>query len=105
MRRGTTPTITVTVDADISALGIHLAFSQSGKPLIVKTGSELAVTADGDVTTIICPLTQPDTLAFKSGAPVEVQIRAIDNGGAVALATDIASFEVGRILQEGVLYE
>ena len=55
MRRGTTPTVTVQVDADISALNIHLAFRSMwgptiGEPfrnehgqLIVKSGEDLTV--------------------------------------------------------------
>ena len=104
MRRGTTPTITATVDADLTGLALYLAFSQAGcSPLFVKTGDELVVTVDGDQSTIECALTQEDTLKLNAGGMVEVQLRAVASGGAVALATDIASIPVERILQDGVL--
>lgn len=104
MRRGTTPVITVTVDADLTGLSLHLAFSQAGcSPLFVKTGDELAVTVEDDQTVIECALTQEDTLKLSAGGSVEVQVRAVADGGAVAIATDIASIPVERILQDGVL--
>lgn len=104
MRRGTTPTITATVDADLTGLTLYLAFSQAGcSPLFVKTGDELVVTVDGDQSTIECALTQEDTLKLNAGGMVEVQLRAVASGGAVALATDITSVPVERILQDGVL--
>lgn len=103
MRRGTTPTITATVNADLTGLGVHLAFRQKERQPIVKTGDDLTVSIDGGVTTVTTVLTQADTLALNEAYPVDVQIRAIGDGGAVALATTIASVEVDRILQEGVL--
>jgi hypothetical protein len=107
MRRGTTPTITVTVDADISDMTIYLTF-KSGCTEIVKSDDDLTVTTEtaqsGDVSTIIeTTLTQEDTLAFKSGKDCEVQIRAVKQDGEVAVATTIGTIPVKRILQEGVL--
>lgn len=102
MRRGTTPTITVEVDADLTGLQIYLAF-KCGSKLVVKTDDDLNATYEEDKTTIECILSQRDTLAFKSGGVCEVQIRAVDASGYPALATTIGSIPVERILQEGVL--
>ena len=102
MRRGTTPTITVEVDADLSGLNIRLAFKEGSK-LIVKEGSDLDVSVEGEVTTVSCDFTQEDTLSWRSGHSVEVQIRAADESGYPAIATTIGSIPVERILQEGVL--
>ena len=107
MRRGTTPTINVTVPSDISLMSIHLAF-KVGRTLIEKKGADLTVTtetdAKGNVSThVSCKLSQADTLSMAAGQNCEVQIRAIDDGGLTALATTIASLPVERILQDGEL--
>ena len=106
MRRGTTPTIRITVDSDISELSIHLAL-KCGRMLLEKKGADLDVSTDSTgqaVKTIVeCPLSQADTLGMSAGQKCEVQIRAIGANGAVALATNIGSIPVDRILQDGVL--
>lgn len=103
MRRGTTPTITATVDADLTGLDLYLAFRQALMQPIVKTGSALDVEISEGKTIIKTTLTQADTLAMNDAYPVDVQLRAIGDGGSVALATTIASVDVDRILQEGVI--
>lgn len=103
MRRGTTPTVTVQVDADISALNIHLAFSAGS--LVVKSGEDLTVEYADGVTTIQTTLTQEDTLAMSAATDCEVQVRAFNQDGSLAMATDIARVPVKRILEDGVLPE
>ena len=106
MRRGTTPTITATVNADISDMSIHLAF-RVGSTLIVKQGEDLDVSTiiedEETHTQIVTSLTQEDTLAMKSGKECEVQIRAVQADGTIAIATTIGSIPVKRILEEGVI--
>lgn len=102
--RGTTPTVTVRVAADLTDMGIHLTFKGGGKR-ITKTGDDLEVTFEDDVTTIVTSLTQEDTLSLKAGSPVRVQVRAVQDDGAVALASTIGILTVAPILQEGVLVE
>ena len=101
MRRGTTPTITATVDSDLTGLSIHLAFDAG--TLIVKTDEDLDVSYDGDETTVSCTLTQEDTLSMKPGAVCDVQIRAFNNDGSLAMATSIGRLQVNDILEDGVL--
>ena len=103
MRRGTTPTVTVQVDADISALNIHLAFAAGS--LVVKSGGDLTVEYADGVTTIQTTLTQEDTLAMSAAADCEVQVRAFNADGSLAMATDIARVPVKRILEDGPLPE
>ena len=101
MRRGTTPTLAVTVDADISAYLVYLTF-KNGDALLTKTNDDLTITVDDGVTTIEAALTQAETLAFKTGA-TEVQVRAVDSNGDIAIATTIGSVNVDRILLDGIL--
>ena len=100
MRRGTTPTVTVTVDADLTGMDVHLAFEAGA--LIVKSGEDLDIET-GDTTTISTTLTQEDTLAMSAGTQCEVQVRAFNADGSIAMASTIGSIPVNRILEEGVL--
>lgn len=102
--RGTTPTVTVQVASDLSGMGIHLTFKCGGKR-ITKTGDDLEVTVEDDVTTIVTALSQEDTLSFKAGSPVRVQVRAVQDDGEVALASNIGMLSVAPVLLEGVLTE
>lgn len=106
MRRGTTPTITATVNADLTGMAVHLAFKVGGN-VIVKQGADLEVMVDSEeeTTTVSTSLTQEDTLSMRSGKECEVQIRAVQDDGAVAIATCIGTIPVKRILEEGVIRE
>lgn len=104
MRRGTTPTITATVNADLTGMSVHLAFKVGGS-VIVKQGDDLTVSVEDGETTVSCALTQEDTLSMRSGKECEVQIRAVQDDGRVAIATCIGSIPVKRILEEGVIRE
>lgn len=113
MRRGTTPTITVTVDKDLTGMVIHLAF-KTDHMLLVKTNKDFDISYEDGKTVIACKLTQEETLAMgrdvscKLGDPksdkCEVQIRAVQNNGKTAIATTIGMMSVARILEDGVIY-
>lgn len=100
MKRGTTPTLTLTVDADIVGWTVYASFRTNGKVFTFEN-DRLQMTAEDDVTTILLTLTQEETLAMHGSA--EVQIRAIKDG--TAIATDIQRVDVGRILKDGVIDE
>lgn len=100
MKRGTTPTLTLTVDADIVGWTVYASFRTNGKVYTFEN-DRLQMTAEDDVTTILLTLTQEETLAMHGSA--EVQIRAIKDG--TAIATDIQRVDVGRILKDGVIDE
>lgn len=113
MRRGTTPTFRITVGQDVSGMSLYLAFKQRGEKVIVKRESEMAVStedtigSDGvtrTVTVLTVALTQADTLKLKAREKCEVQLRAVRDGGSTALASDIGTLSVGRILQDGELH-
>lgn len=100
MKRGTTPTLTLTVDADIVGWTVYASFRTNGKVYTFEN-DRLQMTSEDDVTTILLTLTQEETLAMHGSA--EVQIRAIKDG--TAIATDIQRVDVGRILKDGVIDE
>ena len=100
MKRGTTPTLTLTVDADISDWTVYASFKANGEVFTFEN-DRLQMTAEDDVTTILLTLTQEETLAMRGSA--EVQVRAIKNG--TAIATDIQRIDVDRVLKDGVIDE
>lgn len=108
MRRGTTPTLRVTVDADLTGMSLYLALKAGGRALVVKRNADMDIEVDGEgddaATVITVKLSQSDTLGMKSGDKCEVQLRAVTDGGETALATNIGSLPVQRILQDGELY-
>lgn len=103
MRRGTTPTLHVTVDADLTDMEVYLALKTGGRPLVVKRNRDVEMAVEDGKTTMDVKLTQSDTLAMKAGDKCEVQLRAVTDGGETAIATTIATIPVQRILQDGEL--
>ena len=101
MRRGTTPTITLTVDADLTGWTVYLALAQAGSVIVLEDDRVEATVSEG-VTTLEFTLSQEETLSLAE-TPVELQVRAIRDG--TALATDIRRLPVDRILQGGVIHE
>lgn len=107
MRRGTTPTIPLTVDVDISDGWTIYATFRSGSHEVEFTNDRMTIELEPETETeqaktlINVTLTQEETLAMHGSA--EVQIRAIKDGDAIA--TDVQRVDVGRILKEGVIDE
>ena len=97
MRRGTTPTITITTDIDLSmASNLFVTFKQGNSIVFEKTLSGVTVTEN----TVICELSQEETLALKNET-VRFQIRATVGGKKVA--SNIMSASVSEILKGGVI--
>ena len=101
MRRGTTPTLTLTVDSDIHDWTMYVTLSNGGNQLTLEDDSLVKI-LNGSQTVIEFVLSQEQTLAFSTGT-VEIQIRAIKDG--VAIATDIQRLPIDRIIKDGVIDE
>lgn len=98
MRRGTTPTITINTDIDLTdASNLFVTFKQAGVVIIEKTLSDVTVTTEA----VVVNLTQDDTLALNSRELLQFQIRA--TLGDEKVASNIMQSDVGRILKEGVI--
>lgn len=101
MRRGTTPTLTITVTGlnleDLKT--VKVTFEQRGK-LITKETKD--VTIDVDNNAISIPFSQEDTLAFGEGC-VNVQIRGLLADGTTAIASKVKQISMEKILLEGVI--
>lgn len=96
MRRGTTPTITITTDIDLTpASNLFVTFKQDGCKVVEKTHDDVTVTERS----VVVPLSQADTLVFESTKQVKFQIRA--TLGDDKIASNVMSATVTEILKQG----
>ena len=107
MIRGTTPTITLTVDEyDLTDKSVEIYIREKGD------AGEPAVYTDADQqvdirktekgTSIFLRLSQEDTLAMKAGKSYQVQVRWIGDDGQ-AEATEQETFILGDIMVDSVI--
>lgn len=109
MRRGTTPTVTLTVkgidggDCDLTNADIYVTFADKKKSNVILTKSTndegVSVELVDNYTVVKIVLTQADTLSFKMNSRVRVQLRA--KKGQKAIASDIGEFTMEEILLDG----
>lgn len=107
MIRGTTPTITLTVDGyDLTDKSVEIYIREKGsesEPLTY-TEEDQAVdirkTEDGSE--ILLTMTQEDTLGLKAGKSYQVQVRWIGEDGKAA-ATEKETFTLGDIMKNSVI--
>jgi len=98
MRRGTTPTITITTDLDLTqASNLFVTFKQGDRVVFEKTLDDVTVRE----TQVVCELSQNDTLTLRDGKPVRFQIRA--TLGDSKVASNVMATSVGEILKGGMI--
>lgn len=98
MRRGTTPTITITTDIDLTAASnLFVTFKQGDNVVFEKTLKDVAVTEKH----VVCDLTQEDTLMLKYGV-VRFQIRAT-LADSSKVASNIMVTNADEILKGGAI--
>lgn len=103
MIRGTTPTIVIGTDMDLSsATAIYITFSQylSARKEVVRVDRDISNIIVGS-DSISCTLSQAETLAFSVG-DVEVQIRAKFSDGSV-VASNIMTATMAKALKDEVI--
>lgn len=100
MRQGTTPTIPLYVDADITEHTVEVSFKSGNRTLTVGN-DRLEMSYEDGVTTILVTLTQEETLAMRKY--VKINVRAIKDG--IAVATNTGKELVEDILRRGVIVE
>ncbi|MCI5680184.1 MAG: hypothetical protein MR278_09480 [Bacteroidales bacterium] len=99
-KRGATPTITFQLDVSPELFSIcHITFQQYGKIRFIKTLADCTL---GEGNTLLCRLTEEETLSLKGDAKVKIQLRVAYLDGQKD-ASDILEADVGAILEEGVL--
>ena len=103
MYQGTTPSLVFNVlGYDLTSSTAYVTFKRK-QELLTKSGDDLSLAYDDaeNYTTVICRLSQEETLAMKQGA-VQVQIRFIYENGQ-AYATNKASIEIESVLWPEVI--
>lgn len=101
--RGTTPTVTCTVEMDLTDYSCYLAFGpKAHKPYFVVDNEQMTFSVDTSgevpVSTLEYTLTQEQTLLCKAGKSY-AQLRVIKDE--VALATDWGELTIGDIIEDG----
>ena len=99
MRRGTTPTITVSTDFDVdSCKSVWFTLRQRDVE-ITKEKGDMLITDDGFSVT----LTQEDTLKLDENGPdAGAQVRALTDTGQ-AFASNVVNIPIQQILKDGVI--
>ena len=105
--RGTTPTVTCTVDMDLTDFSCYMAFgSKAHKPYFVADNEQMGFTVDTSgevpVSTLTYTLTQEQTLQCKAGKSY-VQLRVIKDD--VALATNWGELVINDIIEDGEIHD
>lgn len=99
MIRGTTPTHTFRLSIDTNTITeLRITYVQLGKTVVEKTEKDVTM---GEKS-ISLTLTQEESLEFRAGSAVEVQLKVLTNVGTV-LASPVISLNVDKILNTEVL--
>jgi len=101
MYRGTTPTLTLTIDSDLNFANIDKLWVTFKAGTREKTFTEDDVTIVSADKKINVQLTQEDTLYFGAGT-VSVQIRVKMNND-MSYASNIKKIDVNAILKDGMI--
>lgn len=100
--RGTTPTVYIHANVDISEWDIEMTIANGNEVKVVKGGDDISVRTEEDGSCYIwATLSQEETLNWRSGTEISVQLRAIKDG--TAIASTIGSAEVNKILRNGTI--
>lgn len=104
MIRGTTPTITLTVDGyDLTEKSVEIYIREKGSDGEPLTWTEEDQAVDiqyaNEKTSIYLTLSQEETLGMKAGRSYQVQVRWIGDDG-TAEATEKESFTLGDIMKD-----
>lgn len=98
MVRGTTPIHSFGTSTDLRGAVVYVTYKQGDTTILEKSNKDMLITEDG----ITIMLTQADTLRFKVGMPVKIQIRyTMPNG--VSEASNIINATVDEVLKNGVI--
>ena len=100
MYRGTTPTLSIRANIDLSDWTVEVDI-KGPSTLITKTGADVTVEEDTRGCIVSTTLTQADTLSLSADSPAKVQLRAINDG--VAIASSIAAISVEDVLRDGTI--
>lgn len=107
MRRGTTPTIIFRVASadgeplDLTEQDVYVTFKAKGASGAEITRKNPLMAYEDGSTTVTVVLTQQETLRFRDGQTVRIQVRCTD--GTNAQASTIVEVKAEEILKGGVI--
>lgn len=104
MYQGTTPSVIGEIKGyDLTGSTVYVSFKQGNRDVLTKSGADVTVLYDGesDTSTVICALTQEETLEMKQGSTL-VQIRFIYENGQ-AFATNKQPLKIESVLLQEVI--
>lgn len=96
--RGTTPTLAIDADADLTGYTVHIYLMNNGS-IFDLTPAGIAPADTGCIVTVA--LTQDQTLQLDARYPLFVQLRA--KQGEQVVASDVAQLQVEDIIKDGEL--
>ncbi len=96
----TTPTLVLTVDADLTGMSVYVTIGQGETTITI---DDATVTVEGGSSTIEVTLSQTETAAFSRGS-CDVQVNWLDASGN-RTATVVRSIPIGVQLLDSVLPE
>ena len=98
MRRGTTPTHTFNCSIDATQFTkLNIAYAQNNSIVLEKGLEDCTINGNS----IVVKLTEEESLKFKHGTAVEIQIRA--GIGEERIVSPIMSTTVDRLIRDGAL--
>ena len=100
MIRGTTPIIKLKAKFDLRGWSLYITLKQGLVSYTFENDEVEIVFEDGE-SIVSFMLSQEQTLSFNENGKVEIQLRAANDGAAIA--SKIVSIEVYRILMGGVI--
>ena len=99
MIRGTTPRHIFTLPFDVESIAtLRVIYRQDKKIILTKTDSDVLLSGNS----VEVLLSQEDTLSFRSGYPVEIQLRVLLQDE-TAMASDIYKVSCGCCLEDEVI--
>lgn len=103
MYRGTTPTITFTINTELNLADIDVCYITFKSAIGNKTKEfdKAHTVIDLEEKTLTVSFSQADTLLFKQGlVDAQIRLRLVDGR---TFASDIKSVNVNRILKDGII--
>lgn len=102
IRRGTTPTITAQLNADVTGWPVVILSVRGAGQQLDLTGDRLTIAKADPGCTVSATLTQEETLAMQADLTISVQVRARDSSGK-AVATSCGRLKVLDVLNDCVI--
>lgn len=100
LTRGTTPTVNIEVEADLTDYTCELSIGKYGKPYFTADNQQMSFSLSDGKSNCAFKLTQQQMLACKTGECL-MQMRAVKDD--TAIATEVVEIEVLDVIEQSVI--